>query len=227
MSLATAFFGVWPYIALTIFLVGHFWRWRYDQFGWTTRTSELMEKRWLMWGSPIFHVGVLLVVLGHALGLLVPPSATAALGLSEHGYHMMALSAGLVAGAVLVVGFVILLVRRFVTKARFRIVTRRADILMYVLVAVAAAAGLSATLGLGISTGAYDYRSTVSVWFRSVFAFNPNVDLMASAPWIFQVHAVAAFALIAVWPFTRLVHLWSIPLGYLVRPPIVYHTPAR
>jgi nitrate reductase gamma subunit len=67
----------------------------------------------------------------------------------------------------------------------------------------------------------------VSVWFRSVFAFQPDVAAMAGAPWIFQLHAICAFGLLAIWPFTRLVHVWSIPLGYLVRPRIVYHAAAR
>ena len=226
MILATILFAVWPYIALTICLVGHVWRWKVDQFGWTTRTSELLEKRWLMLGSPVFHVGLLLVAGGHFLGLLVPASVTAAVGLDEVAYHRLAVVAGVIAGTVLVVGLVILLARRFITKARFRLVTRRADVAMYVVVGLVVLAGSYAT-ATNIMMGGYDYRSTVAIWFRSVFYLQPDVGLMAGAPWIYQVHAALAFGLFALWPFTRLVHLWSIPLGYLLRPPIVYHASVR
>ena len=215
-------FAYWPYIALTVFVVGHVWRWRQDQFGWTTRTSQLMEKRWLMLGSPLFHVGLLFVVLGHGLGLVVPASVTAAFGITQEMYHVVALSAGILAGVVACAGLVILLARRFVTKARLRIVTRRADVAMYVLLGLVAFFGMWNTLGVNLLGGGYDYRATVGVWFRSLFTFQPDPALMAGAPWSYQVHAIAAFGLFAIWPFTRLVHLWSIPLGYLLRPLIVY-----
>ncbi len=131
MNLALILFGVWPYLALAIFVVGHIWRWRQDQFGWTSRTSQLMEKRWLMIGSPILHIGILLAVAGHAMGLLIPASLTEALGISEHTYHMTAVVGGILAAILVVVGFTILMIRRFMTKARLRIVTRRADVVMY------------------------------------------------------------------------------------------------
>jgi nitrate reductase gamma subunit len=225
MNLDLVAWGVWPYLALGVFVVGHVWRWRQDQFGWTSRTSQLMEKRWLMIGSPLFHVGVLLAILGHAAGLVVPAWLTEALGISESAYHVVAVGGGVTAAALMGAGLLILLIRRFVTKARLRIITRPADIVMYVVLCLTALAGVTGTV-MNIP-GGLDYRSTVSVWFRSVFAFQPDVAAMAGAPWIFQVHAACAFGLLAIWPFTRLVHVWSIPLGYLVRPRIVYHTAAR
>ncbi len=225
MNLALILFGVWPYLALAIFVVGHIWRWRQDQFGWTSRTSQLMEKRWLMIGSPILHIGILLAVAGHAMGLLIPASLTEALGISEHTYHMTAVVGGILAAILVVVGFTILMIRRFMTKARLRIVTRRADVVMYIIFAITAAVGCVTTLSNAIG-GGYDYRSTVSIWFRSVFTFQPAVESMAAAPAVYQVHAACAFALVAIWPFTRLVHVWSVPLGYLLRPLIVYRTAA-
>jgi len=77
-----ALWVVLPYIALTVFVVGHIWRWRTDQFGWTTRTTQLLENRWLRLGSPLFHLGVFAAIGGHVLGLLVPASWTAAVGVS-------------------------------------------------------------------------------------------------------------------------------------------------
>ncbi|MDR1766868.1 MAG: respiratory nitrate reductase subunit gamma [Propionibacteriaceae bacterium] len=222
MNWSVVLFGVWPYIALAVFVVGHIWRWRCDQLGWTTRTSELSEKRWLMWASPIFHLGMLLVIAGHALGLLVPPAATAALGISETAYHMVAVGAGVTAGLVLAVGVVLLVLRRFILRTRLRLVTRPGDVVVYALAVVVVAFGLWATFAANVAGPGYDYRETIAVWFRSIFYCQPQVDLMASAPWQYQVHVTAAWALIAAWPFSRLVHVWSAPLGYLTRPAIVY-----
>src|SRR5581483_2304183 len=103
---------VLPYVSVTIFLVGHWWRYRRDQFGWTSRSTQLLESRLLAWGSPLFHYGALAAIGGHVLGILVPSSLTRALGVSEHTYHLIAAGAGGVAGVVTVVGFVILVYRR-------------------------------------------------------------------------------------------------------------------
>ena len=88
-------FVVVPYLCLTTFVVGHLWRYRYDKFGWTTRSSQLYENRLLRIGSPLFHFGMLGVVGGHVIGLLVPQSWTDALGISEHTYHVVAVAGGL------------------------------------------------------------------------------------------------------------------------------------
>ena len=81
-------FVIVPYVCLATFVVGHFWRYRYDKFGWTTRSSQLYEDRLLRWGSPLFHFGMLGVVGGHVIGLLVPRSWTEAVGISDEGYHL-------------------------------------------------------------------------------------------------------------------------------------------
>jgi nitrate reductase gamma subunit len=218
------FFAVWPYLALAVFVVGHIWRWRTDQFGWTTRTSELSEKRWLLVASPVFHTGALLAILGHLAGLLIPASATAAMGIPEAVYHGLAVTIGTFAGVLVVIGLVLLILRRFVLQTRFRLVTRPGDVVVYVLLGAQIVLGMVETIGyslLNVQPG-FDYRENVSVWFRSVFYANPAVGLMSQAPLIFQIHAVLGFAFFAVWPFSRLVHVWSVPVGYLTRPPIVY-----
>src|SRR5262249_57727778 len=87
-----------PYAALATFIVGHIWRYRYDKFGWTTRSSQLYERRLLRIGSPLFHFGILLVALGHIGGLLIPESWTKAIGISEHAYHAVAFTIGTIAG---------------------------------------------------------------------------------------------------------------------------------
>jgi len=224
MNGSIAFFAVWPYLALAVFVVGHVWRWRTDQFGWTTRTSELTEKRWLLVASPLFHSGILLAIFGHVAGLLIPAWLTEAMGISESAYHLMAVSIGTFAGVLVVAGLVLLVLRRFILPTRLRLVTRPGDVVVYILLGLQIVLGLIETAGyslLSLQPG-FDYRASVSIWFRSVFFANPDWDLMASAPLVFQIHAVVGFGLIAVWPFSRLVHVWSVPVGYLTRPLIVY-----
>ena len=217
-------FAVWPYVALAIFVVGTIWRWRTDQFGWTTRTSELSERRILVWAAPTFHLGVLLVVVGHLVGLLVPKAATTAMGVPEGLYHGLAAGLGIVAGAVLVVGVVALVLRRFVLHSRLRLATRPADVAMYAVLVIQMILGLWQTVGytlFSVQPG-FDYRESVSIWFRSLFYLHPDAALMGSAPLAFELHAIVAFVFFAIWPFSRLVHVWSAPVGYPTRPAIVY-----
>jgi nitrate reductase gamma subunit len=214
-----------PYLSLTVFVVGHFWRYRYDKFGWTTRSSQLYEDRLLRLGSPMFHFGMLGVVGGHVVGLLVPQSWTDALGISHEAYHLVAVVGGLLAGVLAVVGMVILIYRRRTVGPVFSATTVM-DKVMYAFLAAAIVLGMWNTIAGSILTigGEYNYREGVSVWYRSFLAFQPQPELMAEAPVGFQLHALVAFALFALWPFTRLVHVFSAPLGYLTRPYVVYRS---
>lgn len=222
---------VFPYICLTIFVVGHYWRYKYDKFGWTTRSSQLYEDRLLRWGSPMFHFGILFVVLGHVMGLLVPKSWTDAVGISQEAYHFMAISVGLLAGFLTLAGIAILIYRRRTTGPVFSATTPM-DKVMYALLVVVILLGLANTLGwhaAGIgNTGPvpehYNYREGVSIWFRQFITFHPDADLMAQAPLGFQLHLLSACVLFALWPFTRLVHVFSAPVGYVTRPYVVYRS---
>jgi nitrate reductase gamma subunit len=211
------------YLALAMFVGGHVWRYRYDKFGWTTRSSQLYESRLLRLGSPLFHFGILLVALGHVGGLLIPESATKAVGISESEYHLAAVGLGTVSGFMTLAGIAILIYRRRTTGPVFSATTRN-DKGMYVLLVATLLAGLTTTV-LGNAIGhPHDYRLTVAPYFRSIFYFHPDVDLMTRAPIGFQIHVTLAWILFASWPFTRLVHVFSAPLGYLTRPYIVYRS---
>ena len=212
-----------PYLAIATFVGGHLWRYRYDKFGWTTRSSQLYENRLLRLGSPLFHFGILFVVLGHVGGILIPESATAAVGVSEDAYHAAAVTLGVISGFMTLAGVAILIYRRRTTGPVFSATTRN-DKAMYVLLVATLVAGLATTL-LGSITGhPHDYRQTVAPYFRSIFYLHPHVDLITAAPFGFQLHAMLAWVLFAVWPFTRLVHVFSAPVGYLTRPYIVYRS---
>ncbi|PXY19389.1 respiratory nitrate reductase subunit gamma [Prauserella muralis] len=221
MTADIALWAVLPYVALTVFVVGHVWRWRADQFGWTTRTTQVLENRWLRLGSPLFHLGAFAAIAGHVLGLLVPKSWTEAVGVSEHVYHVVAVGAGTVAGVMVVAGLGLLLARRFV-NGRVRRTTTRMDKAMFAVLAVVIALGMAETVGVNLLGPGYDYRETVAVWFRGIFYFQPDASLMSGAPMVYQLHAISAWVFLAMWPFTRLVHVWSAPIAYLWRPYVVY-----
>ena len=214
-----------PYLCLATFVVGHFWRYRYDKFGWTTRSSQLYENRLLRLGSPLFHFGLLGVVAGHIIGLLVPRSWTETVGVDDHLYHLVAVAGGLAAGLMAFAGMTILIYRRRTVGPVFSATTAM-DKVMYAFLGAAIVLGLWNTIAGSIFTvgGDYNYRAGVSVWYRSFLAFAPQPALMADAPIGFQLHALVAFGLFALWPFTRLVHVFSAPLGYLTRPYIVYRS---
>ena len=218
------FWNVVPYVVLAIVIVSTWWRYRYDKFGWTTRSSQLYESRLLRIASPMFHFGILVVVFGHIIGLVIPASWTEALGLSEHAYHLQAVLLGSIAGLATLIGIGLPIYRRRTTGPVFMATTVN-DKLMYVVLVAAIVAGLAATaLGSGVVGEAYNYRETVSVWFRSIWMLQPRGDLMEEAPLYFQIHVLIGLALFALWPFTRLVHAFSAPIGYLFRPYIVYRS---
>ena len=218
------FWDVVPYVTLAIVVVGSWWRYRYDKFGWTTRSSQLYESRLLRIASPMFHFGILVVIAGHVIGLLIPQSWTTAIGLSEHAYHVQAVLLGFPAGLATLTGIALLVYRRRTRGPVFRATTVN-DKVMYVFLVAAIAAGLTATtLGSGLFGEAYNYRESISIWFRSIWVFQPRGDLMQEVPVYYQLHVVIALMLFCLWPFTRLVHVFSAPIGYLFRPYIVYRT---
>ncbi|WP_029287891.1 respiratory nitrate reductase subunit gamma [Cellulomonas sp. HZM] len=216
--------GVLPYLVIATLVLGTVWRYRYDKFGWTTRSSQLYESRLLRIGSPLFHFGILVVLVGHIGGLVIPESWTEAAGISETQYHVTALVMGGIAGVCTLTGIVILIVRRRTTGPVFMATTKN-DKAMYVLLVGAIALGLLTTLvAVGAGAEAHDYRQTVSPWFRSLFRLDPDVDAMAAAPVQFHVHVLVGMLLFAAWPFTRLVHAFTAPVHYLFRPYVVYRS---
>ena len=223
-TLGIFLWGVLPYLTLAVLIGGTIWSYRYDQFGWTTRSSELYESRLLRIGSPLFHFGILVVLVGHLIGLVIPESWTTSAGLSESAYHVQALVLGGIAGFATLAGVAILVYRRHTTGPVFMATTRN-DKTMYLVLVAAIVTGLAATLlGAGVAGGEHNYRATVSVWFRSVFTLRPDTEAMGAAPLSFQLHTLIGMLLFALWPFTRLVHAFTAPVGYLFRPYIVYRS---
>lgn len=220
--MTTLLWGVLPYVVFALLAAGLIWRHRYDRFGWTTRSSQVYESRLLNIASPAFHYGILFVLVGHLVGLFVPESWTDALGVSERTYHLISLYGGTAAGVLTVAGIALLIYRRRTKAPVFRATTAN-DKLMYVVLAAAIVMGMIAKLSHSSGDG-YNYRQSIAPWARSLFTLQPDLERMAGVPVLYEVHAVIGMVLIALVPYTRLVHMFSAPVQYLFRPYLVYRS---
>lgn len=222
-ALETLLWVVLPYVCGAVFIVGHIWRYRYDKFGWTTRSSQVYENRLLRWGSPMFHLGILMVIAGHVVGLLIPREWLYAIGITEHIYHIGATVLGTFAAVFTLAGLAILIYRRRTVGPVF-LATTPMDKVMYVFLGATLLFGTLATVVHQVFGGGFSYRETISPWFRHLLILSPDPTLVAGVPILFQLHVISAMLLFALWPFTRLVHVFSAPIPYLFRPYIVYRS---
>ena len=212
---------IFPYLMITIFLIGHFYRYNTDQLAWTAKSSEFLEKKSLRWGSMMFHIGILMVFAGHVAGLFIPKSFMESLGVSESLYHAGAVYGGGVAGIITLAGILLLLNRRFANK-RVRGTSDTGDFVTVIMLSLIVLIGIYNTLIGNQLHPDFDYRETISPWVRGLITFTPDFSLMNEVPLGFQLHVLISFALIGIWPFTRLVHVWSVPLSYFKRSYILY-----
>lgn len=214
-----------PWLCIVAFFLGMFWRWRTDQFGWTTHSSQIYESKLLRLSSPLFHWGMVFVIVGHLMGLAIPKSWTRSVGITDEVYHVIATYPGTLAAIAVVLGLAGLLYRRVVNRSVF-LATSGSDKVMYLFLGLAILSGTIATISLQLLGGphGYDYRETISPWLRQLLVFNAQPELMADVPWQFKVHVISGFTLMALWPFTRLVHAFSAPVGYVTRPYVIYRS---
>ncbi|ONI75149.1 respiratory nitrate reductase subunit gamma [Actinosynnema sp. ALI-1.44] len=214
---------VLPYLTIVVFVGGTVWRFKYDQFGWTTRSSQLHESRLLRIGGPLFHLGLFMVIGGHVAGLLIPKSLTEWLGIHNELYHLVSLVAGTIAGLATVVGLAVLVYRRWSVPA-VRKATSNNDKLTYTVLGATILLGMFVTVVVNGVQGGYDYRVSIAPWFRGILMLQPDSSLIADAPLMYRAHALFGMALFLLWPFSRLVHAFSAPVRYLIRPYVVYRS---
>ncbi|MEB6060689.1 respiratory nitrate reductase subunit gamma [Staphylococcus pseudoxylosus] len=212
---------IMPYLCIAIFFLGHLARFKFDKFSWTAKSSEFIEKKQLKWGSLMFHLGIIPVAMGHIVGLLIPASWLTAVGVSDHLYHIGAVYIGSIFGIITLIGMFLLTARR-ITKKNIRRLSSASDIIVNFLLLAIVFMGCYATLVTNATIPSFDYRETISVWFRQLFIFSPDTDLMLQVPLAFKTHILLGFIIMAFWPFTRLVHVWSVPLTYASRSYIIY-----
>ncbi|MFQ3852362.1 respiratory nitrate reductase subunit gamma [Staphylococcus parequorum] len=210
-----------PYLCVAIFFIGHIARFKFDQFSWTAKSSEFIEKKQLKWGSLMFHLGIIPVAMGHFVGLVIPASWLSAVGVNDHLYHIGAVYIGSIFGIITMIGMLLLTARR-VTKKNIRKLSSTSDIIVNFLLLFIVFMGCYATLVTNATIPTFDYRETISIWFRQLFMFSPDATLMTQVPLTFKMHILLGFVIMAFWPFTRLVHVWSVPLTYASRSYIIY-----
>ena len=214
--LNTAVFGIYPYIALTVFLVGSLVRFDREPFTWRSGSSQLLRRKQLMWGSNLFHIGILVIFLGHFVGLLTPIWVFDALGISHGAKQLLAIIAGGVAGLMCLVGLALLLHRRL-TDPRIAKTSSWSDILVLWLLLAQLLLGL-ATITVSLQHLDGEEMVRLMSWAQGIVTFQGDAaGYVAGVHPLFKAHLALGMTIFLVFPFTRLVHIWSAPIWYLGR----------
>jgi nitrate reductase gamma subunit len=216
MDLNQILFGVYPYIALAVLVIGSVIRFDREPYTWRTGSSQLLRRRQLVTGSVLFHLGVLMIFAGHFVGLLTPIAVFDALGVPHAAKQMLAIVAGGTAGLLALAGGGLLLHRRLFDP-RIRKTSSFGDTAILVILMIQLVLGLST---IPVSLQHRDGLEMVKfmAWAQGVFTFRPNVaDHVADVAWVFKAHLALGMTILLVFPFTRLVHMLSAPVWYLNR----------
>lgn len=206
-------FGVFPYVAVALAVAVGIYRYTVDRYSWSSQSSQFLESRVLFWGSVPWHYAILLILLAHLLAVLFPAGWGVLLGRPIRLYFLEV--TGMALGLSTVLAIVLLLIRRL-TDARLAAVTTRIDWAVLVLLLLQVATGVY--IAFTLRWGGVWYVHTATPWLRSLLTLQPEVQYLAVLPTVVKLHAFNAFLLVALLPFSRLVHALSVPLGYLARP---------
>ena len=211
-----AAFGIYPYIALAVLAIGSIVRFDREPYSWRTGSSQLLRRKQLIWGSVLFHIGVLIIFFGHLVGLLTPIQIFDALGITHGQKQLLAIVAGGAAGVFALIGALLLLHRRLFDP-RIRKTSNFSDIAILILLTLQLILGL-ATIPLSMQHLDGGEMVKFMSWAQRIFTFRPGAaDFVADANWIFKAHLMLGLTIFLVFPFTRLVHMLSAPIWYLPR----------
>ncbi|AMN47598.1 nitrate reductase gamma subunit [Steroidobacter denitrificans] len=209
-------FQVYPYIAVTLLLIGSWARFDKDAYTWRSGSSQLLSNRGMRAGSNLFHVGVLAILAGHFVGLLTPHALYEPF-MSAGAKQLLAMLVGGVFGVLCFIGLTILIVRRM-ANPRIRVTGAARDIVVLWLLWAQLVLGM---ISIVVSAGHLDGAQMVKLaeWAQHIVTFRWGAaEYIADAHWVYKAHVFLGLTLLLVAPFTRLVHVWSIPVGYLKRP---------
>ncbi|MDR5734619.1 respiratory nitrate reductase subunit gamma [Caballeronia sp. LZ025] len=204
----TFLFGIYPYIAACIFLFGSLMRFEREQYSWKADSTQLIDRGNLRLGNILFHIGILGLFFGHLFGLLTPVAVWDWLGVAHSVKQAVAMIAGGVMGTMCLAGLVILLHRRL-TSARLSAITKTGDRVLLLWIFITLLLGLST---IGESAGHMDGAMMVRLmtWAQHIVTFRGDAaSYVANAPLLFRVHLFMGMSLFVIFPFTRLVHVWS------------------
>lgn len=210
------FFVLYPYICISIMLLALAFRYVYRPGEWNARSSEIFERKSLRIGSLIFHYAILFSFFGHVFGLLTPDALMRALHIPTAVHLEVALVAGQIFAPLVIIGLAILLWRRLSNRKVYA-TTLPTDLIIIALILLNAFTGMYQAY-----VAHFSVFTTIGPWLRSLIIFQPEPALMLTVPAFMQVHVVSAFTLFALLPFSRLVHIFSVPVTYTLRPFIVY-----
>lgn len=218
MDLHQLVFGVYPYIALVTFVLGSWIRFDHEQYTWKSDSSQFLSKEYMRFASNVFHIGVLGIFFGHLVGLLTPHAAFQALGISDMAHQGIAIFAGGIFGLMAILGGVMLWLRRMLNK-RVRAASRWMDINILGWLILTACFGFS-TIFWSIGHAEHG-DATVMIrlaeWAQSVVTLQADPDLLIGIDMVYKIHIFLGLSVFLFFPFTRLVHIWSAPVGYLFR----------
>jgi nitrate reductase gamma subunit len=211
------FFGVYPYLASVVFFLGCLIRYDREQYTWKASSSQIMHNKHFRIASILFHVGILAIFGGHFAGLVIPSELWALAGISLPTKQLIAVGAGGVFGVVCFIGLTMLLYRR-IFNTRVRATTTVMDTLILASIYIQLILGI---LTIFVSTGHMDGQVMYGLmnWSRNVLTFRPTVavEFIHNVHWIYKLHVFFGMTLFVLFPFSRLVHIWSVPVGYLGR----------
>ena len=215
--LNTFLFGIYPYIALSVLALGSIIRYDREPYSWRAGSSQLLRRKQLVLGSVLFHVGVIVIFVGHLVGLLTPIQIFDAIGISHEAKQTLAIVAGGIAGVIAIIGAT-LLVHRRLFDARVRRASSNSDTLIIVLLWLQLALGL-ATIPVSMTHLDGGEMIKFMSWAQGIFTFRFGAAAyVADAAVIFKLHLFLGLTILLVFPFTRLVHMLSIPVRYFWRP---------
>lgn len=210
-------FGIYPYIAITIMILGSVVRYERDPFTWKSKSSQILRKKQFIIGSVLFHVGVLVILGGHLVGLLTPIAVFDAFGISHGAKQVLAMTVGGIAGLMALAGGVILLHRRL-TDPRVRANSTRSDTGILILLVAQLVLGLLTILVSMQHLDGHEMTMLMS-WAQSIVYLQPGAaDYIADVNILFKLHIFLGLTIFVLFPFTRLVHMISAPVRYLWRP---------
>jgi nitrate reductase gamma subunit len=208
----TLLFAVIPYLAVTIAVVGGIARYRSDRFSYSSQSSQFLESRSLFWGSVFWHYGILAILAAHVLAVVFWDPWSVLVGDPNRLYTLEVI--GLALSLLALAGLSLLIVRRLAVR-RVTSVTTPMDWVLLVVLAIQVILGV--WIALGYRWGSDWYVYTVVPWLHSLVKLDPQVEYVVNLPAVVKVHAVLGFAIVALFPFTRLVHVVTYPVTYLWR----------
>lgn len=209
-------FSYYPYVAIIIFLLGSIYRYENNQYSWKTSSSQLLENSMLFWANNLFHIGIIFLLFGHFFGLMTPKSIYTKI-ISPEKKQILAMLTGGMAGIICLIGLTLLLYRR-ILNIRINITSEKMDVLILIILYIQLIIGIASIF---ISYKHMENPGTMIAlanWVQGIFILSPDIHLyVINEHWLFKIHLILGLTIFLIFPFTRLIHVFSFPYLYILR----------